>query len=128
MYRNSSGFGTTKAGQEAAKTALLADLQAAAVTNATSLPVYATGDEVFSQVVQFGQVNGTPSASKFVVYLVDPGFLTPRGRNVTLRFNRSGTWSAVDRLNREPVAISNNTATVWVKAGSMRAIEVTRTY
>lgn len=117
-------FEPTLAEQQAAKAAMLEDLAA----GAAAFPVRVTGDEVFSQTVQIAQTSTAPNQAKFVLYLVDPGFLTPAARNVTVTGNRSGTWTAVDRLTRANIPLTVNSATLWVPAGGIRVIELTRSY
>ncbi len=113
LYRNGAGFGANAAGQLAAKTAMLADLQA----EKANLPVNISGDEVFLQIVQQG-------ANKYILYLVDPGFLSPQNRVVQLSFN--GVWSGRDRLALSaPTTVSPN-LTVTVPAGSLKIFDLTQ--
>lgn len=114
MYRQGIGYGATATGQQAAKTAMLADLQAAAA----GFPFTVSGDPIFSQIVQ-------QSPNTYFLYLIDPGFLTPADRHVTVSF--TGAWEGRDRLaSGTSTTVVSPALALTVPAGTLRIMELTR--
>lgn len=113
LIREGVGFGVGPANQRTAGEALRADLEAAAA----ELPFAVEGDPVFFQIAE-------QSDDTFHLYLIDPLWMEPRDRSVTLRFR--GVWTGADRLGGEAPATVSPTWDVLVPAGALRILELTR--
>ncbi|NIJ44852.1 hypothetical protein FHR24_001291 [Wenyingzhuangia heitensis] len=59
------------------------------------------------------------------VILVDPGYIEPKDRNVTITFNGKKPTSAIDILSKEKIDIKGNTINTKVLAGSLKFIDLT---
>ncbi len=133
-YAGGTTFGPTAVDQQAAQFAFESDLKNASVSFPIQL-VAVDGIDVFYSVVE---LSSTASESKYVLYLVDPGFLTPKLRSANfklIKLTSNQQWTAVDRLNPSAGSVTVSDGTVAagarlftnVSAGSMRVIELTRT-
>lgn len=98
-----------------ARTRLLADLAQAGA----QLPVQVEG-RVFHQVI-------AETPRRYLLVLVDPGWLDPAARTVTFSLRLPGQWTAVDRLSGEMLGQLNQPREVRVPAGGLRLIELRRT-
>lgn len=107
-----------KDGQEAsltaARTAILGELAAAAKT----FPFQVEG-EVFHQII-------AQESNRYVILLVDPGWLNPMERPVTITTQLPGTWQITDRLSGEPLGSLTRPLTFRVPAGAFRLLEASR--
>ncbi len=92
---------------------LTADLAAGAKT----FPLSVEG-RVFHQIIEH-------APGHLVVVLVDPGWLDPADRNVTITGNH-GSWRITDRLTREALGDSHRPMTLCVPAGVLRILDVWR--
>ena len=98
----------------AARTAILADLEAAE----KSLPFHVEG-RVFHQVVE-------ASPQHYFLALIDPGWVDPAERAVTLSTRLPGTWKLTDRLSGETLGVMSSPVVVRVPAGALRLLEARR--
>lgn len=97
-----------------ARTALLADLAEAE----QRLPLSVEG-RVFHQVIEL-------SPDRFIVALVDSGWLDPADRTVKLTMRLPGTWTFTDRLSGEATGPATAPLEVRVPAGSFVLLEAQR--
>lgn len=58
------------------------------------------------------------------VILIDPGYIDPQDRKVTVRFNTLQPTTATDILSKESLKISDKSIQLTVPAGSMRFIDL----
>ncbi len=58
------------------------------------------------------------------VIIVDPGYIEPKDRNVTITFNNNLPKSAIDILSKKEVKIKENTIKTKVLAGSLKFIDL----
>ncbi|RKR12144.1 PQQ enzyme-like repeat protein [Maribacter vaceletii] len=58
------------------------------------------------------------------VILIDPGYLDPQERNVTVTFKNKVPTSVVDILSKENLEVINNSVLLKVPAGSLRFIDL----
>jgi lambda-carrageenase len=86
---------------------------------ATRLPFRATGDDVFLQTLRLED-------GRYRIYLIDPGWLDPRTRRVSLRVQLPGEYDLCDSLTGAAIPQSDRSAMVEVPAGSLRILDATR--
>lgn len=96
-----------------ARKAIIADLAHSAKT----FPFHVEG-EVFHQIIEL-------NSDRYVIVLVDPGWLNPAERVVTLSAQRPGTWHVTDRLTGVSLGNLSQPLEVSVPAGALRLIELT---
>ena len=99
-------------GMEAAK-AIKADF----TESAKELDFSYTGDDVFMQVIEV-------EPGRFWVYLIDPGWLDPSDRSISLHAKDPKITSSRDILSGSDLPFENGKSSLSVPAGSMRVIEV----
>jgi hypothetical protein len=99
-------------GQQAAD-ALRASFEEAA----SRLPFRAEG-YVFCQTLRLG-------GGHYRIYLIDPGWLDPADRDVTVRIQLDGAPTALDPLAGEAVPVEEGCFHLTVPAGSLRIVDVT---
>jgi|CXWL01.1.fsa_nt_gi hypothetical protein len=109
LSKNGRAYSLTEA-----RTALLADLAAAE----KSLPFHAEG-RVFHQVVE-------QSPDRYIIALVDSGWLDPAERTVRLTTRLPGTWKLTDRLSGETLGTLASPVELQVPAGALRLLEARR--
>ncbi len=95
-----------------ARTALMADLAA----GAKAFPFAVTG-RVFHQIIEV-------SPQRYVLALVDPGWLDPADRTVRIAVQIPGRWQAVDRLTGATLGPLDEGLSLTVSAGTIRLIEL----
>ncbi len=95
-----------------ARSALGADLR----EGAAKFPFAVRGD-VFQQTV-------AESPEQYLLYLVDPGFVDPAGRDVTVALQTAGDWIILDRLSGRTLGRLAQPLKVTVPAGTMRLLEI----
>lgn len=95
-----------------ARAAIAADVAA----GAKQFP-FAVEGVVFHQVIE-------ERPDRFVVVLVDPGWLNPASREVTLRAQLAGDWSVADRLTGAPLGDLRQPLAVHVPAGAFRLLDI----
>lgn len=95
-----------------ARTALTADL----AEGAKQFPFAVTG-HVFHQVIEV-------SARRYVIALVDSGWLDPADRDVKLTAQLPGNWQVTDRLTGNPMGPMNDGLALTVPSGTLRLLEV----
>ncbi|MEN9402525.1 MAG: hypothetical protein RL091_1228 [Verrucomicrobiota bacterium] len=97
-----------------ARIAMLADLAAAE----KSLPFHVEG-RVFHQVVE-------QSPGRYIVALIDSGWLDPAERTVKLTARLPGTWKLTDRLSGQTLGTLASPVELRVPAGALRLLEARR--
>lgn len=95
-----------------ARGAIMADLNAGAKT----FPFCVNG-QIFHQIIE-------QSPGHYVIALVDPGWLDPSERVVTLAPQQRGNWRVADRLTGAPLGNLDQPLTLHVPAGVFRLIDV----
>ena len=75
--------------------------------------------QVFHQIIE-------QAPGRYVVVLVDPGWLNPAERDVTLAAQLPGNWRVTDRFTGEPLGDSRQPLTLPVPAGAFRLVEASR--
>lgn len=83
---------------------------------AQELPFRAHGDDVFCQVHRMGD-------GQWRVFLVDPGWVDPREREVRLAVQVPGNVSLTDRLTGEALPVADGQARLLVPAGGLRIVD-----
>ena len=78
------------------------------------LPFHLEG-RVFHQVIQ-------QTSNRYLIVLVDPGWLDPAQRTVVIRPQVPGGWVATDRLTGQALGTLENGLTLIVPAGSLRLL------
>jgi hypothetical protein len=86
---------------------------------AEKLPFRAVGDDVFFQTVQL-------APDRYRLYAIDPGWLDPAARRVTVRIQLPGEFAVRDLLSGESVAVANRSFPLEVPAGALRILEAAR--
>lgn len=81
-------------------------------------PVLITG-ELFSSVTKIHD-------GHYVIYLVDPYIMSPKGSRASLFINLPGNWALSDRISHERIDLSDNRAQVEVPKGLFRVLEIIR--
>jgi len=97
-----------------ARNAILAEL----ANSAKTFPIRVEG-QIFHQIIE-------QSPGRYVIVLVDPGWLNPAERVVTLAAQRPGNWRVTDRLSGAPLGDLRQPLTLRVPSGALRLIEVSR--
>jgi hypothetical protein len=97
-----------------ARSAILAELASSAKT----FPFRVEG-QIFHQIVE-------QAPGRYVIVLVDPGWLNPAERVVTLAAQLPGAWRVTDRLSGAPLDSLDRSLTLRVPAGAFRLVEVSR--
>ena len=82
---------------------------------AARLPFRATG-HVFFQTIKQGD-------GQYRLYTIDPGWLDPADRDVTLRIQLEGKYTIRDVLTGENIPVRNKTAQYRVPAGALRILD-----
>jgi hypothetical protein len=72
---------------------------------------------VFHQVVR-------QSPGRYVIALVDPGWLDPADRDIVIRTQLPGAWTASDRLTGQPLGTIQNGLEITVPAGAIRLLQL----
>jgi hypothetical protein len=72
---------------------------------------------VFHQVVR-------QSLGRYVIALVDPGWLDPADRDIVIRTELPGTWTATDRLTGQPLGAIQNGLEISVPAGAIKLLQL----
>jgi hypothetical protein len=98
-------------GEDAAR-----ELRASFEEAAERLPFRATGDDVFLHSVRM-------EGGRYRLYLIDPGWLDPRERNVRVLIQAPGSFRVVDVLAGEPLATDGRAFDVRVPAGALRILD-----
>jgi hypothetical protein len=93
-----------------------AEIRADLDAGATRLPFRVEG-RVFHQVI-------AQSTDRYTVVLVDPGWLDPADRNVTLTAQVPGNWTATDRLAGKTIGSVGRGLALLVPAGTFRLLEL----
>jgi hypothetical protein len=75
--------------------------------------------QIFHQIIE-------QSPGRYVIVFVDPGWLNPAERVVTLAPQLSGNWRVTDRLSGAPLGNLSQPFTLRIPAGAFRLIEVSR--
>ncbi len=96
------------------RTAIASDLNAAA----RAFPFRVEG-HVFHQIIE-------QSPDFMVVVLIDPGWLDPAERDVTIIANVPGDWTVSDRLTHEPLGDLGRPVSLQVPAGVFRLLDIRR--
>ena len=99
-------------GQEAANR-LRADFEAAA----NQLPFRQEGDAVFMQTVRMAE-------GHYRLFLVDPGWINPQDRDVTVRVQLPGEYRVTNVLNNTPHSVANHRFSTTVPAGLFTILDV----
>lgn len=107
-----------KNGPEYALAEARAAIQAELKDGAAAFPFRLEG-QLFHQIVDQG-------ANRFVAMLVDPGWLDPADREVTLQAASPGPWRVADRLTGEKVGDLLKPLSLRVPAGAFRLLEISR--
>ncbi|MDO8544463.1 MAG: VCBS repeat-containing protein [Opitutaceae bacterium] len=97
---------------ETARTAMEADLE----TGRAKLPFRVDG-RVFWQVV-------AQPENRYVICVMDPGWVDPGERTAMLHANLPGTWTASDRLKGKPLGLIGPGLALTVPAGVFKIIDV----
>jgi hypothetical protein len=97
---------------EDARPAITAEL----ADGAKKLPFLVEG-HVCHQIIQ-------QSPDHYIIALLDPGWLDPADRDVTLAAQSSGRWQVTDRLTGERLGDLQKPLTLRVPAGVFRLLEV----
>jgi hypothetical protein len=97
---------------EEARSAITAEL----TDGVKGLPFRVEG-RVFHQVIE-------QEANRYVICLVDPGWLDPADRDVALAAQSSGRWQVTDRLTGERLGDLQKPLALRVPAGVFRLLEV----
>lgn len=84
---------------------------------AGKLPFRATGDDAFLQTVQL-------APDRYRLYMIDPGWLDPAERRLTVRIQMPGELTVRDSLSGEAISVANRGFELAVPAGSLRIIDV----
>jgi len=71
--------------------------------------------QVFHQVVR-------QSPNRYIMALVDPGWLDPAERAVIIRPQVAGAWTATDRLTGQTLGALDNGLALIVPAGALRLL------
>ncbi len=95
-----------------ARVAITADLE----RGAAAFP-FAVEGRVFHQVVE-------QSRDRYIIALVDSGWVDPADRDVTLAAHRSGPWQVTDRLTGSKLGNLDKALKLRVPAGAFRLLEV----
>jgi hypothetical protein len=96
----------------AARTAMLADLR----VGQAQLPFQVDGP-VFWQVI-------AQPENRYIICLLDPGWVDPAPRTARVRAQLSGNWTATDRLTGHPLRSLGQGIEITVPAGTFRLIDV----
>jgi hypothetical protein len=86
---------------------------------ADQLPFRGVGDDVFFQTVQL-------APDRYRLYAIDPGWLDPAARRVTVRIQLPGEFTVRDLLNGANIAVANRSFPLEVPAGALRIIELSK--
>jgi hypothetical protein len=97
-----------------ARNAILAELAKSAKT----FPFRVEG-QILHQIIE-------QAPGRYVIVLVDPGWLNPAERVVTLAAQPTGNWRVTDRLSGAPLGDLRQPLTLPIPAGAFRLIEVSR--
>lgn len=82
---------------------------------AEKLPFRPLGD-VFFQTIRLEE-------GKYRLYAIDPGWLDPADRTVTVRIQLEGTFRVTDALTAEPISVDGDEFHFDVPAGSLRILD-----
>lgn len=74
---------------------------------------------VFHQIIE-------QAPDRYVIVLIDPGWVNPTERTVTITAQRPGAWHLTDRLTGKALGDLNQPLNVIVPAGVFRLIEIVR--
>ena len=85
---------------------------------AAALPFRAQGDDVFLQVVKM-------NPGYYRLYLIDPGWLDPQERHVSLKVQLPGEFLLRDLLDGRTIPFQGGTAAITVPAGTLRILDAT---
>jgi len=96
-----------------ARNAIIAEL----ATGAKTFPFRVEG-QIFHQIIE-------QAPGRYVILLLDPGWLNPAERVVTLTAQQPGNWRVTDRLTGAPLGNLGQPLTLRIPAGAFRLIEVT---
>ncbi len=99
---------------EAARVAMQQDLKA----GLEALPFRVEGHVFWQTVAQ--------PENRYIVCLMDPGWLDPAARNAVLRAQWPGAWAAADRLTGQELGAVGHGLEIAVPAGAFRLINVFR--
>ncbi len=83
---------------------------------AAKLPFRAVGDDVFFQTVQL-------APDRYRLYVIDPGWLDPAARRVTVHIQLPGEFIIRDLLSGETIPVANHSFPLEVPAGALRILE-----
>jgi hypothetical protein len=100
---------------EAARAAMEAEL----ITGMATLPFGVEG-RVFWQVV-------AQPENRYIICLMDPGWVDPSAQTAALHANLPGAWSATDRLTEKPLGPLAPGLEVSIPAGGFRIIDASST-
>ncbi len=92
------------------------ELQNDLITGQDKFPFLVTG-EVFQKIIE-------QSPGDYVIGLVDPGWLNPADRKVSIAPQIPGNWIVKDRLTGESLGNLSSKLTLVVPAGSVRILDV----
>lgn len=95
-----------------ARNAIIAELAA----NAKTFPFHVEG-QIFHQIIE-------QAPGRYAMVLVDPGWLNPAERIVTLAAQLSGNWRVNDRLTGTAIGNLSQPLTLRIPAGAFRLIEL----
>lgn len=84
---------------------------------AENLPFRPLGDDVFFQTIQM-------DSDTYRIYAIDPGWLTPKDRNVDVKIQLSGQFKVCDLLSGDEMTVENQRFHFTVPAGCLRILEV----
>lgn len=94
-------------------------IEAAFKRRRNQLPFLAVGDPVFLQTLSLGE-------DRYRIFAIDPGWLDPAPRRVTLQIQLEGVWELKDTLTGEPLSVDGGSAIVDVPAGAMRILDAVK--
>lgn len=97
----------------------MAELLTALETQSQTLPFRVKGDAVWNVIQQ--------SETLYHIILIDPGFVNPKDRTVTLETNLTGNWVAYDRLTQQEInPVFAGGISIDVPAGAFRILEIVK--
>jgi hypothetical protein len=85
-------------------------------TAAEALPFRTFGDDVFFHCTALGE-------GRHRLVAIDPGWVTPKTRRVSVRIQRAHTCAVTDVLSGERLAVRDGAVSLIVPAGSLRILE-----
>ena len=94
-------------------------LIAAELSDAAKTFPFRIEGHVFHQLIE-------TSPERYILALIDPGWVNPAEQKITIIAQRPATWQATDRLTSSALGELTKPLTITVPAGVFRMIEITR--